>query len=188
MQKQCVNLACVALAAALHLGPEAAAQEPATGGGEPAGRGARAEVTLDLRDEPPPPPSEPPPLWPVAALGAAGVIGLGVGAGLAIAASAEGSNAQALHDALASWRRTCVTGSASYDARCPALSETARRADALHNAGVGLLIGGGIALAGAGSYLAWHEGEKGHRAPATAVRVAPWAGASGAGLRAEGWF
>lgn len=162
--------------------PEQRAVSVSPGGSEP------VKVSIQLSRLEPPRPA-PPPLWPVIALGVAGAVGVGVGVGLVVAGDGEGGDAQALYEAILGERRSCVAGAGNYDAvRCPALETTARRADTLHNAGVGVVIGGGVALAGAGGYLVWRELAKRKHVPVAAVRVAPWVGATGAGLSAAGTF
>lgn len=182
------------LAGELFVGPGAVAIAVRREGYRPEQRtltvspGGSGKVSLHLRREAPPPPS-PPPLWPAIALGAAGVAGVGVGVGLVVAGNGEGGDAQALYDAIVGERRSCVDGADNHDVvRCPELEATAGRADTLHDAGVALWIGGGVALAGAGGYMVWRELEKRARMPATAVRMAPWVGASGAGFSVAGTF
>jgi hypothetical protein len=158
-------------------------------------KGGQLDQAIALRKVPPPPPPPvpppppPPPRWPAVVLGAVGVVGLGVGTGLVVAGGGEGSEAETLHDALVAERKSCVAGAGNYDGvRCPTLDDTARRGDSLHDAGIGLLIGGGVALVSSGGYLLWREREKKLQAPAVGLQVAPWVGVAGVGFLAAGSF
>jgi tetratricopeptide (TPR) repeat protein len=161
-------------------------------------KGEQIEVVIELRKIPArtlrlpsrlPSTRPPSPLWPIVVGSGVGIVGIGVGIGFTVAGGGKESDAEALHDAILDKRKSCVTGAENYDAvRCPTLDETARHADTLHDAGIGLLIGGGLALVGSGGYLLWREREKSRRVPGAALQLAPWGGVAGVGLSAAGSF
>ena len=142
--------------------------------------GKRAETSISLKREPP--------LWPVFVAGGVGVGSALVGAGLMIAGAGERSDAEDLYNQIDSPPGSggCAEGAA--DPRCPDLNDTARRADTLHDVGLGFLIGGGVAMAGAGGYYLWRElVRRGDTTPPPVV-VAPAVGMGGAAISLSGTF
>jgi hypothetical protein len=81
--------------------------------------------------------------------GAALVTGIGLyGGGRAKVTS--GANER---DAILRVGHACVTGALNYDARCPDVESTAKTANALQQAGVGLMVGAGAAAVGTVIYF-----------------------------------
>ena len=135
--------------------------------------------------QPVPPPAERS-LVPAIALGGVAVVGLGVGIGLLAAAGGEASTAEEQHASILRAGRSCVGGAGNYDAQCPELDDVSDRADTLHNAGVGMLIGAGVAAAAAGAYLIWWPAPAG--SASARVRAAPAMSATGGGVVVVGGF
>lgn len=137
-------------------------------------------VVLALRKEPS--------LWPGLAVGAAGLGGLAVGAGLMVAGAGEASEAETLSSTIVGARNSCVAGASNLDERCSTLDATARRADTLHDVGLGLLVGGGVALAGAGGYLMWRELKRSGETAAPTFVVTPTVDTAKAAVAVSGAF
>ena len=70
-----------------------------------------------------------------------------------VAGGSEGGAAEEIHQSILDGGRSCVEGAGNFDPRCPELKSTAESANTLHNAGVGVMIGAGVAAAVAGAYL-----------------------------------
>ena len=147
-------------------------------------KGGAAEVPLVLREQR----IKRSPI-PGAVLGAVGGVAAIVGAGLLGGAASKGSSASSQHDAIAAAGHNCTTvGGPGYDARCAdLLASRPSTADALHGAGVGLLIGAGAAAVGALTYFLWPK-QGAADTPAPPLRVAPAASANGGGLLFLGTF
>ena len=81
-----------------------------------------------------------------------------------------------------------MTGASNQDAGCAGLSSTASLGDAMHDAGVGLMIGAGAAAIGAVGYALWPQARPG-TPQAGSLHVAPAGSAgSGAGVIFSGTF
>jgi hypothetical protein len=92
---------------------------------------------------------------PAIVLGGVAVVGLGVGIGLLAAAGGEASTVKELNRSIVAARRSCVVGAGNYDAQCATLEHAARRGDTLHDVGIGVMVGAGVAAVAAGVYLLW---------------------------------
>lgn len=115
---------------------------------------------------------------PAIVIGGVGLVAAASGIGLLIAAGAKTDPVRDLNASIVKAGHTCLTGAASYDPRCEKLHDMASSGDAMHNAGVGLLVGASAAAVGTVVYMAWPR----------SVRVAPSASATGAGLIVSGAF
>jgi hypothetical protein len=82
-------------------------------------------------------------------------------------------------DAILSAHPSCVTDAQNFDKECLAVQSGTKQSDALHGAGVGMLVGAGALAVATGVYLVW---------PAPRVTIVPTAGTSGAGLLLNGSF
>ncbi|MCC6557518.1 MAG: PEGA domain-containing protein [Polyangiaceae bacterium] len=162
--------------------PVAGSAPGATAGGPPASGGA---VGL--------PPAEAPAtaersVVPAIVLGGVAVVGLGVGIGLLAGAGGKADSAEELHASITAAGRRCAAGAAGFDARCPELADAARSADTLHDAGVGALIGAGVAAAAAGAYLLWWPAPEAAAGARLRVRAAPAVSATARGVVVVGAF
>lgn len=162
-------------------------------------QGARLEVDLALEAlpgapvaaVPPRPPAAlplpPPPqkrsIIPAIAMGAAGVVTMGVGGALIGVAEASRSQAITKRDDLRGAGISCATPSAS----CAELHDITRRADAAGNAGIGALIGGGAIVAAGAAYLLW-PGLRPAKAKDTTLRASFGASPAGGGVTLVGSF
>lgn len=156
-------------------------------------KGGGAEVALVLRETAPPPsapratataaPSPPPKHSPVpgAVLGAVG--GAAVVTGIVFVAVASGrlSSTKNLSGSISAAHASCVAGAANFNARCAELESMSSSSDTFGRTGTGLLIGGGLAAAGALVYFLWPSSS-----PATTVT--PSASAQGGGVLVSGRF
>jgi hypothetical protein len=143
-------------------------------------KGGTAEVSLVLRE-----PRRS--LVPVYVVGGVGAAALVSGAVLLGVGTAKGASAKSQHDAVLNGGGSCVTGALNYDPSCPQISSTASTGDTMHDAGVGLLVGAGVAAAAAVAYAAWPRPKHG-AAPSGVVRVAPVVSAGNAALVFSGTF
>jgi PEGA domain len=112
-------------------------------------------------------------------LGAVAVAGVATGVGLYAVSVGDRSNADTLTKTILDAKHSCVPGAANLDPLCAQAHSAAATSDALHNAGVGTLIGAGAVAVAAGAYFVW---------PASRVSVVPVAEKSGAGLWLSGSF
>lgn len=86
--------------------------------------------------------------------GGAAVVAFGVGGALLGVAGGKATDVSDQATALGNARKSCIPTAGNYDqAGCTALEDTAHGADAMHNAGVALLVVGGVAAAGAVTWL-----------------------------------
>jgi hypothetical protein len=148
--------------------------------------GASTEIKIELAPVATPPKGSGDPVVtarrsavPGIVLGAVAVVGVATGVGLYVVSVGDRSNADTLTNAILDAKHSCVPGAANFDARCAETHSAAATSDALHNAGVGTLIGAGAVAVATGAYFLW---------PAARVSVVPVAGKSGAGLWMHGSF
>jgi hypothetical protein len=160
------------------------------------GAGATKEISIRLIKPiaPPPPttitpPPPPPPrsIVPGAILAGAGIAALGTGIALFVVGTGKGSDAQTTSEAIVASGNSCVGGAANYDPRCDGLSSTAKSGSAMHNAGVGLLAGGGALGVGALVYFLWPSSTPSSPAQ-RATRITPIASDRGGALVWSGSF
>jgi PEGA domain len=135
---------------------------------------------------PPPVPETryaPPPrsLVPGFVVGGVGVAALATGVGLFVAGVSKGSSAQSHYDAILKAGNSCVPAAGNFDPSCAQLSGISSTGDTLHNAGVGLMIGGSAAVAAGIVYVVWPQA-RGATPQAGSVSIAPMASATHAGL------
>jgi hypothetical protein len=118
-------------------------------------------------------------LVPGIVLGAVAAAGLAIGTGLYIASTGERSTANTLTNSILDAKHSCLPNAPNFDSRCPQAHSAASSSDALHNAGVGTLIGAGVVAIASVAYFVW---------PMPRVSVVPAAGKSGTGLWVQGSF
>ena len=125
-------------------------------------------------------------LVPVVVLGGAAVAAAAVGGALLGISGGKASEARDQAAVLKGTRCVAPPG-ASTSAACTTLVDTARSADSLHNAGVGLLIGAGVVGVGAITYLLLPaSGAK--KASSARVRATPLVSSDGVALLVSGSF
>jgi hypothetical protein len=129
-----------------------------------------------------------PSLVPAIVLGGVAVVGVGIGVGLLVAAGGEASTVKELNRSIVAARGSCVSGATNFDAQCTELEAAARRGDTLHDAGVGVLIGAGVAAAAAGAYLLLWPARAEQPRSGSAVRVVPVMAAKDPGVVVIGTF
>ncbi|APR78519.1 Dihydrolipoamide acetyltransferase [Minicystis rosea] len=145
--------------------------------------------TIPLKVEevrtPPTPQPTPRSVVPGAVLGSVAGATLITGAVLLGVGAAKRGDARTTSDAIQAAHHSCVAGAGNFDARCSQLDSTARTADRLHDAGVGLLVVAGAAAAGTAAYFLWPSS-----APSrpSAFHVTPIVSTTGAGLHLSGAF
>ena len=122
---------------------------------------------------------------PAVVLGGVAVIGLASGIGLLVAGGGKRSSAESLFNTILADKKSCVATSTNFDARCTQLSELSSSSDTLHNAGVGLLIGGGAAALATGAYLLWPASKT---TTGSTWRVVPVVAETGGAILATGTF
>jgi tetratricopeptide (TPR) repeat protein len=115
---------------------------------------------------------------PGAVLGGVAGAALVTGVALFVAGKNKYADAQTLENQIVAAGNRCVAGAA--DPRCSQLHSTASTSDAFHDAGVGLLIGAGVAAVGTATYFLWPTSTASPRSGT--VRVAPLVSATGGGL------
>jgi hypothetical protein len=91
------------------------------------------------------------------------------------------STSKDLSAAITGARHSCVTAAANFDGRCGDLKSAASAADTFKRAGLGLLIGGGVAAAGGVIYLVWPQAK-------AVPMITPSASATGGGFVVSGEF
>ncbi|WP_437623725.1 PEGA domain-containing protein [Sorangium sp. So ce1151] len=168
----------LALALAKSEGPTAAGTTT-EGGGSATGAGAVGPVA-----RPPALPVEPQPVpekrsWvPVIALGAASVVGLGVGVGTTVASNSANSEARAQQGKIFAAGGGCLA-SPSFAGQCAELHRTGERAGRLGDIALGSYIASGVLAAVAVTYALWpaRSTEK-----ATALLVLPETRIDGVGI------
>lgn len=158
-------------------------------------KGAASVVKLDLvllppevvvkngPDTPPPPPRS---KKPAIALGAVAVIAAGVGGAMLGISGGKASDAREQAAALKGTRCVAPPGT-NTNAACTTLVDTANSADGLHNAGIGLFIGAGVAGVAAVTYLLLPP-KAAKKASSTGVRATPLVSTDGAALLVSGSF
>jgi hypothetical protein len=150
-----------------------------------AGRGASQDVALELVKVPDPTPARRS-VVPGAVLGGVAGVALVTGVGLFVGGRAKESSIRALHDGIVKAGHDCTMGAASYDSRCDDLTSQAATGTTLQKAGVGLMIGGGVAALG--SLLYFVVPTSGTAAKSGGFRVTPTLSPSMAGLGFSGSF
>lgn len=143
--------------------------------------GFEQDVTLSLVALPASPKRS---LVPGIVLGAAGAAALGVGGVLIGLAESNRADAQALSDRLKASKVSCAAPSAS----CAELHGLTARTDALGNAGIGALVGGGALAAGALVYVLWPSARPTSKTKDTALRASFDASPTGGGVTVLGSF
>ena len=123
---------------------------------------------------------------PAIALGAVAVVALGVGGALLGISGGKASDARDQDKALKGPRCVSPPG-ANTNPACTTLIDTANSADSLHNAGIALLIGGGVVGAAAITYLLLPPRAV-KKASSTGLRATPMVGSDGAALLVSGSF
>jgi hypothetical protein len=144
--------------------------------------GTAQSVVLTLSRPPEPPPVVVPErrsVVPGAVLGGAAGVALATGIGLLVAGSSKRATADEQAKALLGAHHSCVPGAANFDGRCAGIESATSTSDRLHNAGVGVLIGGVALGAAAVTYFAW---------PSRRISVTPQVGASAGGVWVSGSF
>jgi hypothetical protein len=155
------------------------------------GAGSTDKVALALRvAQTPPPPAVPETkrsVVPGAVLG--GIAGAAVvtGAALLGVGASKRSQWQPTSTSIQSEHHTCVAGASNYDSRCAQLSSGLHFSDALHDAGVGVLVGSAVLTAGAIAYFLWPAPIRA-RSGASGLHAAPLVSATSAGLLLSGSF
>ncbi|WP_437307792.1 PEGA domain-containing protein [Sorangium sp. So ce388] len=162
--------------------PQAAAPSAteAVGGGAPgAGAGGPAAERLPVAPlEPVPPPQER--SWvPVIALGAASVVGLGVGVGTTVASNAASRDVDAQGRAIIDAGGQCKQPPSAFAERCSKLYDAGSRQETLGNAARIAYAASGVLAVAAVTYALWPRPEARIAAP---VRVLPEVGAHSAGI------
>lgn len=161
------------------------------------GAGTEEVVRLEVKaaqivTPPPPPPPAPKSMVPAYVLGGAGIAGLVVGATLTGVAYSDASQARAQAPRDAQGALLCSTRGPEYDrgganqAECNDLRSLSATASDTANAGLGLMIAGGVLGAGAGVYFLWAKAPVGGGRPATAI--VPVVGSTGGGVIWQGSF
>ena len=149
------------------------------GDGAPAA--ARPSVPVPAIDAPPHPDAPHRSLAPGLGLGGAALVG--IGAGIALVAAANGKKAEAATMRAKLAGADCNVPSPG----CAELAATAGSAGNLSNAAFWTLLGSGVVAAGAVTYFLWPSSSAAPPSGAT-IRVLPSVGVSGAGLSAIGTF
>jgi PEGA domain-containing protein len=143
------------------------------------------EVVVKNGPEPLPPPP-PRSKVPAIVLGGVAVIAAGVGGALLGVAGGKASDANTQAEGLKGARCVAPPGTNTNEG-CTKLVDTAKSADSLHNAGIGLFIGAGVAGVAAVTYLLLPP-RAAKKASSTGVRATPLVGPDGAALLVSGSF
>ncbi|WP_437318007.1 PEGA domain-containing protein [Sorangium sp. So ce385] len=154
--------------------------EAAEGGSAPgAGAGApAAALAPGVAVEPASPPQ--PKSWvPVIALGAASVVGLGVGIGTTVASNAASRDVDAQGRAIIDAGGQCKDPPSAFADRCSKLYDAGSRQETLGNAARVAFVASGVLAVAAVTYALWPRPEARIAAP---VRVLPEVGAHSAGI------
>jgi len=132
--------------------------------------------------------------WPAAALGAAGGAALIGGAVLVGVAESRKAEAYALarNTLTADGNPTCPKKGPGPTEQCDKVRAAAADVDMFGNAGIGVLIGGGVLMAAAAAYVLWPRAAPAKTTPAKAAAkagvVVPVVGPNGGGLVWRGSF
>ncbi|WP_437335937.1 PEGA domain-containing protein [Sorangium sp. So ce394] len=147
--------------------PGAKAAEGASAPG--AGAGAPAAALAPGAPVEPASPPQPRSWVPVIALGAASVVGLGVGIGTTVASNAASDDAHKQSAAIIQGRGQCVKPESSWAGPCEQVRNDASRADTLGNvARVAFIASGAFAIAAA-TYVLWPRPKRSESAVALPV-------------------
>jgi hypothetical protein len=158
-------------------------------------KGIASVVKLDLvllppevvvRNGPDMPAAPPRSKKPAIALGAFGIVALGVGGALLGVGAGKKGDAGTLHDQIVSDNHACVPGFTNLDTRCGALKDQLASGYTLQNAG-GVILGVGVVSAAAAVvYLLMPPPRNPKESPS--VKVAPTAGREQGGIVVSGSF
>ncbi len=148
----------------------------------PKGQVRELPLTLTLREKP-----ERRSIVPGAVLGAVGGAAVIAGIGLLAGSSSKASNARGVHDQIVEAGHDCTQGASTYDTRCDGLASTSKDANLFRDAGIGMMIGGGVVAAGAVTYFLWPQSSP-SKGTAPSMRVLPVASSTGGGMFALGVF
>ena len=118
-------------------------------------------------------------------LGGAGVVALGAGIGLMAAFAAKKSDGEQLGQTIQSAGGSCNAPAGDVATQCNQLHSLSKEGATFNRAGIGTMIGGGVLLAAAGTYLLWPSADPKPRAGFTVV---PTATLGGGGLLVLGSF
>jgi hypothetical protein len=149
---------------------------------------SKLTVAVALEDVTPPPEEPPPPksIVPTIVLGAAGGLGVVLGATFAGLRAGQAGSAHALHDKIAAAGGNCVGGGGTmFAADCKALASATSKGDAFGTGSVVTFVVGGAALVGMTTYLLVPQAKPPRK---TGLGVAPVVGPGQAGLAAWGAF
>jgi hypothetical protein len=124
---------------------------------------------------------------PGAVLGGVAGAALVTGAALLGAGAAQRSSVQSTSNSILSEHHTCVAGALNYDSRCVQATANAYTAATLHNAGVGVLVGGAALTAATVAYFLW-PAPASARNGASGLRAAPLVSTTSAGMSVSGSF
>lgn len=124
---------------------------------------------------------------PGAVLGSVAGAALVTGIGLFASGRAKDSSLGGLHDAIVQGGHVCVAGAATYDSRCADLLSKASMANTFEKAGVGLMVGAGVAAIGTVIYFVVPPSGS-TAATGGALRITPALSPSTGGLVCSGTF
>ena len=155
-------------------GPDGRIPDPGLGKGVPPPQNPPAVV-------PPTPRS----LVPGFVLGAVGVAGMGTGIAFLAMYGGKKSNAETMGAAILSSGGYCSAPSASVATQCGDLHTTTKDAATFQHVGVAALVGGGVSLLAAGTYLLWPSSVA---KPPSGMTAAPMVALGGGGLLVQGSF
>lgn len=125
---------------------------------------AHAMKLVMVVEAPPPPPLSaatpptrvrPPPVWPAIAAGGVAALLLGVGGGLYGKSASERERGQTMANDILASGKSCVPGAANFASQCAELESIVRGSDTMHNAAVGMFVGGSALAVGAAVYGVW---------------------------------
>jgi hypothetical protein len=123
---------------------------------------------------------------PGAVLGGVAGAALVAGIGVFAAGRAKGATVDTETSAILTAGKSCVTGAANFDTRCPGLQSTASTANTFEKVGVGLMVGAGAAAVGAVIYFIVPTSGAG--AKTGQLRLSPSMSSNGGGLAFSGAF
>jgi hypothetical protein len=165
--------------------PPALAPPTASGSGSGSGRESRPlptdGTTHPIGGNRPPSRS----VLPGVIAGALGLAATGAGVALLVASSGKEEDANDLNKTILDVGGYCLATNGPFAAQCNQLHATTKDAARLHDAGVGVLVGGGIAVLAAGAYFLWPSLGG---ARSSGVRATPVVTLTGGGMVVQGAF
>lgn len=185
-----------------------AASKPGAGAGEKkifVSGGQEREVIVELAPDtaapvpgvapepyrpPAPPPEETrdrPSLVPGLVIGGVGLVGVGVGVGLLVAAGSAGGDAETKAAGIRGEGGLCDPVTSGFETACASFQDSLDQDATLSTAGAIALISGGVLLAGGVGWTIWAATSEGDAATAR-VQLAPEVGPGGGALRLRGAF